>query len=67
MLILARTLRWVTVMNLILSITDLPESSGLLYVGFGLIVLAILLRRVFRPVQASADPRVQDAPQAGQI
>jgi len=27
-----------------LSITDLPESSGLLYVGFGLIVLAILLR-----------------------
>jgi len=50
--------------DLILTITDLPESSGLLYVGFGLIVLAILLRRVFRPSRHRG-PRVQDAPQAG--
>lgn len=64
---MARNLPVVTAMNLLLSIANLPESSGMLYLGLGLVALAIVLRRILRAVQASADRRVQDAPHTERI
>lgn len=66
---MARNLPVITAMNLVFSIANLPESSGMLYFGLGLVALAIVLRRIMRTVQASASAnrRVQDAPHTERI